>query len=119
MTTRRYGEMYVGYRDYAQSTSSNSKECLSEIGTGLGDWIEPTVFNLNETSCMEDEEGKGDRTQCCNPYLEPCRRCGIYGMRQHYELRTFAKAGTSLEYFGAYFCGAGDASLFETHADPG
>jgi hypothetical protein len=23
------------------------------------------------------------------------------------------------KYFGAYFCGAGDASLFETHADPG
>jgi hypothetical protein len=66
----------------------------------LGGWVEPAVFNLNETSCMEDEmedeEDKGDRTQCCNPYLEPCGRCGIYGRRQHHELRTFAKAGETL-----------------------
>jgi hypothetical protein len=33
---------------------------------------------------------------------------------------TFAKGRrVARKYFGAYFCGAGDASLFEMHANPG
>jgi hypothetical protein len=34
--------------------------------------FEPTIFNLSETSCTEDEEDKGDRAQRCSPYLAPC-----------------------------------------------
>jgi hypothetical protein len=44
VTTGRYGETYVGYRDYAQSTSLNFERTaycsvqfqISEIGAGLG-----------------------------------------------------------------------------------
>jgi hypothetical protein len=77
MTTRRYGKTHVGYRDYAQSTSLNFERIayllcpISDLQDREG-WAVPTVFNLSETGGTEDEEDKGDRAQCCSPYLAPC-----------------------------------------------